>query len=166
MHNDDRMLDRNSARQRGFTLIELMITVAVIAILAAVAYPSYREYIAKGRRAQATADLLAGQQWMERFYTENLRYSADSANVATNGATGLFVARFPQIPADGNAFYLPTLTAVDARSFTITATRTGVMTGDRCGNFTINHLGVRAVVGFDTAAFASADAARAACWRQ
>ena len=53
--------------QQGFTLIELMIVVAVIGVLAALAYPSYKEYIAKSRRAEAKAVLLSGQQWMERF---------------------------------------------------------------------------------------------------
>jgi type IV pilus assembly protein PilE len=156
---------RSSVPERGFTLLEMMITVAVIGILAAVAYPSYREYVAKGRRAQATADLLAGHQWMERFYTENLRYDQNSGGTATNGDAGLFATRFPQTPNEGAAVYTPRLSAVAAQSYTITATRAGAATGDRCGNFTINHLGVRGVVNFDTS-FANAAAAMAACWRQ
>ena len=59
-------------RQGGFTLIELMITVAIIGILAAVAYPAYTEQVAKGRRADARVRLVAAQQWMERYYTERL----------------------------------------------------------------------------------------------
>ena len=55
--------------QKGFTLIELMITVAIIGILASVAYPSYREYVNKSRRVQAKTTFVAAQQWMERFYT-------------------------------------------------------------------------------------------------
>ena len=50
--------------QKGFTLIELMITVAIIGILASVAYPSYREYVNKSRRVQAKTTLVAAQQWM------------------------------------------------------------------------------------------------------
>ena len=60
-------------KHQGFTLIELMIVVAVIGILASIAYPSYREYVAKSRRAEAKTVLLSAQQWMERFYTENFR---------------------------------------------------------------------------------------------
>ena len=54
------------ANQRGFTLIELMIVIAIVGILAAVAYPSYAEYIRRGHRAEARAALLQGAQWMER----------------------------------------------------------------------------------------------------
>jgi type IV pilus assembly protein PilE len=64
-------------RSRGFTLIELMIVVAIIAILAAIAYPTYVNYITKTRRAAATACLSEYANYMERFYTTNLRYDQD-----------------------------------------------------------------------------------------
>ena len=59
---------------RGFTLIELMIVVAIVAILAAIAYPSYREHVVKSRRATAQSCLLELAQFMERFYTTNMKY--------------------------------------------------------------------------------------------
>ena len=61
---------------RGFTLIELMITVAIVAILASVALPSYQSYIAKSRRQTAQACLLERAQFMERFFTTNMTYAS------------------------------------------------------------------------------------------
>jgi type IV pilus assembly protein PilE len=153
---------------RGFTLIELMITVAIVGILAAIAYPSYLEYIAKGRRSQATADLLAAQQWMERFYAENNRYDQNPAGTTTNGATGLLAQRFAQTPADGSAAYTVRLNAVARESYTLVATRTGSMASDKCGNLQLNHLGTKSLVAgtYDSGAFSSAQDATNKCWRQ
>jgi type IV pilus assembly protein PilE len=68
---------------RGFTLIELMIAVAVIAILAAVAYPSYQDYIRKGRRSDAIAEVSRVQQAQEKFRANNTSYSNDFSSAAT-----------------------------------------------------------------------------------
>ena len=153
---------------RGFTLIELMITVAIIGILAAIAYPSYLEYIAKGRRSQATADLMAAQQWMERFYTENNRYDQNPAGTTTNGATGLLAQRFAQTPAEGTAVYTVRLNAVARDSYTLLATRTGAMSSDKCGNLQITHLGTKSLAAgtYDSTAFSSTQDAVKKCWRQ
>ncbi len=152
-------------RHGGFTLIELMITIAIIAILAAVAYPSYKEYVAKGRRAEAQALLMQGAQWMERFYAENYSYSTNTAGVAVTDAT-MFPARYSQSPASGTAAY--TIAVVPtATTYTITATRTGTMAADKCGNFQITHTGVRqlATGTYSSAAGATQVAAMQSCWR-
>ena len=73
--------------QRGFTLIELMIVVAVIGIVAAVAYPAYTDSILKGRRAQARAALAELVQQQERYMTQRNCYVGFTTNSSTGAAT-------------------------------------------------------------------------------
>lgn len=122
--------------QAGFTLIELMIVVAIVGILAAVAYPSYQDYVRRANRADAQADVLELAQWMERRFTIANRYAA---------ADGDFTATLPfnQTPRTGGPRY--NLTAVvggTGQTFTLTATPAGGQVGDACGTLTINQLGV------------------------
>ncbi|WP_349343778.1 type IV pilin protein [Marinobacter sp. MMG032] len=119
-------------RNRGFTLIEVMIVVAIIGIIAAVAYPSYRQNIMSTHRANAQADLMELAQWMERKYLQqNYDY--------TGGGT----PTLPQTksPESGAAMYNLTLSAVAKNSFTLVATPVGGQTDDRCGTLTLEHTG-------------------------
>ena len=68
--------------QHGFTLIELLIAIAVVSILAAIAYPSYQQQIMQSRRAKAQVCLSELAQFMERFYTTNMRYDQTTAGAA------------------------------------------------------------------------------------
>ena len=72
-------------RQGGFTLIELMITVAIVAILASVAVPSYLESVRRGNRAEAIATLLEASNWLQRGYTVNNTY----VGATTSDAAGM-----------------------------------------------------------------------------
>ena len=153
-------------KHQGFTLIELMIVVAVIGILASIAYPSYREYVAKSRRAEAKTGLLSAQQWMERFYTENFRYDQNSAGTAVTDASQ-FPARFSQSPTEGSAVYtiavvIPANTR-DAYSVRATRKAGASMTADRCGDFSLDHLGRKDLANYS--GFVSKAAAIDACWR-
>lgn len=157
---------------RGFTLIELMITVAVVAILASIALPSYKEYIARGRRTEAQTILLAAQQWMERFYSENFRYDQNSAGTAVNdtGKTQ-FGARFTTSPAPGQGTAVYNIdfdtTKLTQTSYTLVATRvtSASMASDVCGDFTVDNLGRRSVQNYSTTKFASLSAAITYCWK-
>nr|WP_288851915.1 type IV pilin protein [uncultured Acidovorax sp.] len=153
---------------RGFTLIELMIVVAIIGVLASVAYPSYKEYVARSRRAEARAVLVAAQQWMERFYTENFRYDKNSAGVAVTDATQ-FPSRFSvsPVPGQGSPMYdiavVVTNNVRDVYSVTATRKAGAAMASDRCGNFSIDHLGRKDLTNYS--GFATKAAALEACWK-
>ena len=139
-------------KQTGFTLIELMIVVVVISILAAISLPSYQENVAKSKRADAQGALLSFSGAMERAFTENNNYcdvggtgGANSCGAGTNdtGTPSIFSAT---VPLDGGtAYYDLTISSVDSVSYTLTATRTGSMASDKCGDFTLTNVGVQAI---------------------
>jgi len=146
------------SKSSGFTLIELMITVAIVGILAAVAYPSYIEYVNKGRRSQVTAQMLAAGQFMERYYTENREYPSNSK----------LNERFKNVPpeaSDSRASYVLELSAHTKSSFTIKAARVGRMADDRCGDFTLDNFGLKLLVNYSNAKFDGVEEAIEYCWR-
>ena len=147
----------------GFTLIELIITVAIVSILAAVAYPSYREYIDRSRRSEAQSLLMEAAQWMERFYAENYRYDQNTAGVAV---ADLFGARFSQSPRSGAASYTISVPTATQTAFVVRATRTGSMSGNKCGNFEITGTGVRQLeTGTFDGSLGTQAQAMSRCWR-
>ena len=121
--------------ERGFSLMELMIAVVVMAILTAVAYPSYSSYMASAKRAEAKAALLEAAQYMEREFTANGNY--DSGNLASAGLATL--------PRGGGAAYYNLELDVSGARYTLTAIPSGVMNGDPCGLLTLDQGGQQGV---------------------
>lgn len=129
------------ACQQGFTLVELSIVVAVIGILAAIAFPSYVEHTRKAKRAEAKAILLEAAQALERNYTLQGTYLNSDGDALADVIPS-------QSPVSGTANY--TLAAVGtptATTYVLRATRTNSMTDDLCGNFQINQAGSRTLNG-------------------
>jgi len=171
---------------KGFTLIELMIVVAIVGILAAIAYPSYQEFVARSKRADAQGALLSLASAMERAFTENNSYCDVGTTVVGNcggadGDTGTPSIFSATVPVDGGTAYYEltiaggsvTIVTNDAgattvlnpatsnNNYVIVATRTGSgsMNGDSCGDFVLTNTGQQGLLnGTNTKSFSN-------CWR-
>jgi len=125
---------KTGAAAAGFTLIEMMIVVALIAILAAIVLPSYQDSVRKARRMDARGSLTAIAQLMERLNTEKNSYASATLG---NGTTDIYPA------TTENKHYTLALSNLAATTFTITATPAGGQAADPCGTYTLTQAGTR-----------------------
>jgi type IV pilus assembly protein PilE len=121
---------RSMKKNRGFTLIELMITIAIVAIIAAIAIPSYTDYVRKGRRSQAVSELGRLQMTLERWRADNASYGCASPCVG-NGT-------YPVASATLD-YYDIAISGASTTGYTLTATPKGAQSSDACANFIITY---------------------------
>lgn len=117
----------------GFTLIEVMITVVILGILAAIAYPSYTQYIAKSTRSEAHAALMRLANLQEQYYLDNRTYATDMTKLGLNAN--------PFITENGHY----SIASSGTGSFTLTATAQGVQASrdSKCKTLTLTDAGVK-----------------------
>lgn len=148
-------------RHLGFTLIELMVTVAIVGVLAAVTYPSYQNSAIKSRRADAKSALLELANYMERHATEVGCYTdIGGDNQCGTEDDTIPTLPFTITPQTGTAYYDLVLFPVDATSFTLSANPIAGASQDNddCGSLTLTNTGVKDVIPL-TAGITAAD-----CW--
>lgn len=144
-------------KSSGFTLIELMIAVAIVGILAAIAYPQYVEYVRKGRRAECRSALLVGSQKMEKFYSNNNQYpttlaaaaiSNNSNELSPNPAGTLNAGASCNIAIVALSVTPPQPGGI-AATFTLSATPRLPYTDSFCTSMTLNEISFKGKFGSD-----------------
>lgn len=129
--------------KHGFTLVEILITLTLVGILASIAYPSYRDSLMKGRRADAQGALSSFANAMSQWYVENNASYLGAAGTADApediGTPRIFATTVPI--SGGTPTYSLTIESVTSSTFTLRASPTGVQDGD--GYLEINELGVK-----------------------
>ena len=128
---------QHTDQHSGVTFIEILVTVAIVAILAAVAYPSYTNHVQKAHRIEAKSALLQIQVAQEKYFLQNNTYasSLSDLNIGFSGSS----------PTTSGGYYtLSYSVGSPATSYTVTATATTLQSADtQCNSFTINETGSR-----------------------
>ncbi len=127
----------------GFTLLELLITIAIIGILASIAYPSYQNSVLKTRRTDGKSALLAAAGKQESYFSSSNSYSSTITDLGGNTSSDGYYTLAVTNPSCATSVNGVTIYSC----FTLTATATGGQTSDTgCTTLTLNHAGVKTPV--------------------
>ena len=156
------LLRRVGKPELGFTLIELMIVVAIISILAAISFPAYDAYVIRGKRAEGRAMLMDAASKMEKHYGDCLKFGTNIAAAKDCAADNVNLCGAAACLSETDKYTL-SLENAGANSYTVVATPS--FTDEECGVFKLKHTGEKCSDGdtCSTADAASADAV-ANCW--
>lgn len=132
---------KNRDKENGFTLVELMIVVAILGIVVAFGYPAYRDQIIKSQRAEGMGELLELADRMERYYSDQGTYAGVCAAEIFGGSCADDSGKHSTEKSN----YKLNITAQDAVSFAIEADPQGKQAADKCGKFTLTSLGAKGV---------------------
>jgi len=140
----DMIKNKNS----GFTLIEIMIVVAILGIATAMALPSYTEYVRKGKRADAKVELLRMAQLQESYFVQNLSYASTLTQLGFTGTVKSEQGEYEiKLPTAGLTASCDGTSVASCTEYQLLAEGLGAQASDKCGDFTITNTGVKNVVG-------------------
>ncbi len=149
-------MQTKKSRSAGFTLMELMVVVAIVGILMAIAIPSYEDFMQRSRRSDGKAALFSAQVEQEKFRGNCNQYATSmGGSTVCDTATPAYQMEHGSTSSEGY-YNLAIVAGANATSFTITATPVGNQVGDDCGTFAIGQDGP-----VTTGSYANAD-----CWER
>ncbi len=164
----------NKKYSKGFTLIEIMIVVAILGIVSSIAFPMYTDYVIRAKRADAKVELMKIAQLQESYFVENLSYAKDLTSTRASGGLDLGGT----VMSEQNNYSIAVSNIVPANctglssgtsctGFTLTATALGAQTSDaQCLNFSLTSTGTRGVSTVTSASPSAAEIEQLkSCWK-